>query len=115
MYIQKLNEEDVRAFLNQNVKMEIEEIEMLDDQIYVRLSAGDSINSIIEFSFKDFEVVGHNVFAKAGKDIVEEKWLDFMKNKFDYKLNMFGHRKNTREYTLARLEHLRAKNSGIER
>lgn len=113
MYIEKLREEDVRAFLEANIKMEIEQIEMLEDQIYVRLGFDDK--NVVEFSFRDFDIEGHNIFAKAGKDIVEEKWIDFMKDKFDYKLNMFGHRKNTREYTTARLEHLRAKNSGIER
>ena len=113
MFIEKLTEEDVRVFLTQNIKMDIEQIEMLDDQIYVRLGFDDK--NVVEFSFKDFEIVGHNIFAKAGKDIVEGKWLDFMKNKFDYKLNIFGNRKNTREYTTARLQNLRAQNAGIER
>ena len=113
MYIEKLSEEDVRAFLEANFKMEIEQIEMLDNQIYVRL--GFDKENVIEFLFKDFEVVGQNIFAKVCKDIVEEKWINFMKDKFDYKLNEFGHRKNTCEYTTARLEHLRARNSGIER
>ena len=61
------------------------------------------INAQKEFSFKDFEVVGNNIFAKAGKDIVEEKWIDFMKRNFK------------QEYTTARLEHLSAKKAGIER
>ena len=113
MYIQKLREEDVRAFLEANIKMEIEQIEMLEDQIYVILGLNDK--DVVEFSFKDFDIEGHNIFAKAGKDIVEEKWIDFMKDKFDYKLNMFGRLKRTGEYTTARLEHLRAKNAGIER
>ena len=112
MYIQKLSEEDVRAFLEANIKMEIEQIEILEDQIYVRLGFD---KNVVEFSFKDFEIEGLNIFAKAGKDIVEPKWIDFMSKKFDYKLNMFGRQKNTREYTTARLVHLRAKNAGIER
>ena len=113
MYIEKLSEEDVRAFLEANIKMEIEQIEMLEDKIYVRLGFNDK--DVVEFSFRDFDIEGHNIFAKAGKDIIEPKWIHFMSDNFDYKLNMFGRLKRTGEYTTARLEHLRARNSGIER
>ena len=34
-WIQKLREEDVRSFLEANIKMEIEQIEMLDDNALV--------------------------------------------------------------------------------
>lgn len=109
MFIEKLSEDDVRFFLESNIKMDIEQIEMLEDQIYVRLGLDEK--NVVEFSFKDFEVVGHNIFAKAGQDIVQEKWVDFMKNKFDYEIGLFGKQKHTRKYTTAYLDNLRAKNA----
>lgn len=112
MFVEKLSEDDVRFFLESNIKMDIEQIEMLDDQIYVRLGLNDK--EVVEFSFKDFEVEGHNIYAKAGADIVQEKWIDFMRNKFDYEKGLFSHTKQTRKYTQAYLADLRAKNSGRE-
>lgn len=109
MFIEKLNEDDVRFFLDSNIRMDIEQIEMLDDQIYVRLGFNDK--EVVEFSLKDFTVEGHNIYAKAGQDIVQEKWIDFMKSKFDYEKGHFGKTKHTRKYTTAYLNNLRAQNT----
>ena len=87
MFIERLSEKEIRKFLNDNIKMEIVDFKKVNDQFYVKFDCD------VEYIFNDFECQGLTIFAKAGQDIVEEKWVDFMASNF------------RKEYNYARLDH----------
>ncbi|MBQ7885069.1 MAG: hypothetical protein IJ318_03135 [Clostridia bacterium] len=79
MFVERLNEEDIRKFLGDNIRMDIKSIEMKEGQIDVCL---EGVSSDLNFTFTDFGVEGHDIFAKAGASIVAEKWSGLMHAKF---------------------------------
>lgn len=111
MYIEKLEEDDIKAFIHRRYKlhMDIDKLERHDDRIFVKLRLDDNV---YEFSLKDFEVIAHNSLAQAEKLNFEEKWIAFMGSNFNYENNAFFGIKHTNKYSQDRQDFLRAKNGG---
>lgn len=100
MFVERLSEKDMRKFLGDNIRMDIKSIEMKEGQIDVCL---EGVSSDLYFTFTDYGVEGHDIFAKAGASIVEEKWSGLMHTRFG------------REYIDARLKNVQSKQGDYSR
>ncbi|MBE7075331.1 MAG: hypothetical protein E7376_05075 [Clostridiales bacterium] len=108
MFVERLSEENIKEFLKANIKMDIEQIEMLGDKVYVRLGfdvAATGSQHVVEYVFTDFTCEGQNLFAKMAQDVVQQKWIEFMENKFD---KVSSNPKAHKQYTKAKLAYLQS-------